>query len=257
MLYHRGPTTRNQSPMAEFARLPHRMPPQPADSGFGGLACRIEGEAAPYLAVALEPGQEIAFDPQALLWREPSVMLGRTPGSHVVMARGPGSIGFARALGGMMFPIPLPPAAVVQIAQGQVLLTHGVAQAQERSTGLGDRLSGNAGFAIDRFTAADTGGVVWVQARGDVFERGLIEGEMFDIRPEAFLCKDSAVVMESLYPLQGSGSGFELSCLRFTGPGRVAFQTMPRAEESGGTVQAEPSQRTGGLRAALLGRKAG
>lgn len=238
--------------MPDFSRLPHRMPQPATDNDFASLATRIVGQASPYLAVDLEPGQEIAFDPHALLWREPSVMLGRTPVAHLVMARGPGRAGFARRLGGMIFPIPLEPGGAVHLAYGQMLLVCGATQADERIQGLGDRLTGSAGFVLTRFTARVETAVVWVQARGEVFERGLHPGEMFDIHPAAFLCKDASVVMENVFPIEQSGTGFDLACLRFTGPGRVAFQTVPEAQAT--IALADPQAKQAGLRS-LLGRR--
>lgn len=225
------------------------MPPQPAESTFAGLASCIAGGDAPYLAIDLMPSQMVAFDPGLLLWREPTVTLGRSQAGEGLVARGPGRVGFSRGTGGRIFPVPLEAGASVQLARGHALLHAGASLSRERSQGLGDRLAGNTGVTLDRFTAGAEPGVVWVQAEGEVFERGLMEGEQLDLQPGALLCKDPAVGLESVFPLQGAGAGFELACLRCTGPGRIAFQT---GAHSGAGMEAEAPR--GGLRG-LLGRR--
>ncbi len=214
--------------MADFSRLPTRMPPQPQDSDVAGLACRIESGATPCLAVDLEPGQTVIGTAAALLWREPSVTVGRGEADSITL-RGPGRAAFARFAGGTLFPVPLAPDAVVQIAGDHMLLAFGSTVVAERVKGLGDRLTGGDGFRVDRVTAGAQGGVVWVQGTGDVFERSLIEGEMMDLRASGFLCKDPGVQIENVFPLQGARSDLDLALLRCTGPGRIALQIAPVA----------------------------
>jgi uncharacterized protein (AIM24 family) len=204
------------------------MPQQPPDSALAGLACHIEDGATPYLAVDLEPGQTISGVAAALLWREPSVVIERGEGDTITL-RGPGRVAFSRFVGGTLFPVPLEPDGAVQIAGDHMLLWFGTTVVAERIKGLGDRLTGGEGFRVDRVTAGGAGGVVWVQGAGDVFERGLIEGEMMDLRSSSFLCKDPAVRIENVFPLQGARSDLDLALLRCTGPGRIALQIAPVA----------------------------
>jgi uncharacterized protein (AIM24 family) len=232
--------------MADFARLPQPMPELDADAAFAGLAFRVEGGSTPYLAIDLEPGQAVLFEAASLLWKEPSVVLTRTATENAVSAAGPGRMGFACGLGGRIFPIPLAPGAAVQVRHGHALLCAGAALARERLQGLGDRLTGSAGFLVDRFTAGAEGGVVWVQARGEVFERGLMQGEMIDLHHGAFLCKDPEVALESLIQTNDPGARFELPCLRLTGAGRVAFDSI--AGFAPMTPQPEAAPRPQGLR---------
>ncbi len=241
--------------MADFARLPHPLPSQPAESLWAGIACRIAGGA---LAAELDPGQSILFNPQALLWKEPSIVLQQDAGG-AMLAFGPGRIGFSHGVAGAIFPIPLSAGEAVQIRSGQFLFAAGAMLARETLQGLGDRLAGGAGSAADRFTASVEGGVVWVQAHGEVFERGLIEGEPFDVQPRAWLCKDPGVGLEAIYPTDDPGARFEIACLRLTGPGRIALQTQALPVAAIETARlAEPSRP--GLRAvagSLLGRLQG
>lgn len=214
--------------MADFTRLPQMMPQQPAESVLAGLACRVLGERAPWLAVDLEPGQAILFHPQAMLWKETSVLLYQYSDT-LVQAEGPGRMGFGPAhpgaSSGLIFAIPLAGGDVVQIQAAQYLLACNAMPEREQVQALGERLSGRPGFELDRFTAGAGGGVVWVQAHGDVFERGLLPGEPLDIRHDAWLCKDASVDLQTLHPTDDPTARHELHCLRLSGPGRVALQT--------------------------------
>ena len=223
------------------------MPEPSAESAVGGLACRVEAGETPCLVVGLEPGQSVVAYPAAVLWREPSVAISRGEGETVVL-RGPGRAALARHSGGTVFAMPLAAGDVVQLAGAQMLVAFGAAVSAERVKGLGDRLTGGDGFRLDRVTAGGQGGVVWVHAAGCVFERGLIDGEMFDVRVAGFLCKDSGVGLEHVFPLQGAGTEFDLVMLRCTGPGRIALQT-------GQIVPPQAAAAAPPARRGLLGRR--
>ncbi len=223
--------------MADFAKLPSAVPPQVADSDLAGLACRVIDGMTPCLAVGLEPGQSVLAVMSVLLWRDPGVMVERGEG-ELILLRGPGRAAFAQACGGTIFPVPLAPGAAVQIAGAHMLIALGAAVGQERIKGLGDRLTGGEGFSVDRVTAGPLGGVVWVQGSGSVFERGLIEGESIDLRGGAFLCKDTGVRIENVFPLQDARGDLDLALLRCTGPGRVALQTGPAVRLASSTAAA-------------------
>jgi uncharacterized protein (AIM24 family) len=60
----------------------------------------------------------------------------------------------------------------------------------------GDSVQVQAGQFL--LCAGARGAVVWVQARGGVLERGLKEGESFDILQSAFLCKDLSVALQTV-----------------------------------------------------------
>jgi uncharacterized protein (AIM24 family) len=232
--------------MADFTRLPQIMPQQPAESSVAGLACRILGERSPSLAVDLEPGQSILFHPDAMLWKEASILLHQHSDT-LVQADGPGRMGFGPAhhgcVPGMIFPVPLASGDVVQVQSAQYLLAYNAMPEREQIQALGERLSGRSGFELDRFTAGPEGGVVWVQAHGDVFERGLLAGEPIDIQHEAWLCKDASVDLQTLHPTDDPNARHQLHCLRLSGPGRVAFQTgRAHAAPPTAASPAEPAQ---------------
>jgi uncharacterized protein (AIM24 family) len=98
-----------------------------------------------------------------------------------------------------------------------------------------------------------------------VFERALRPGELFDIQPHAFLCKDSTVVMETVYPIAQDSTGFDFAILRFTGPGRVAFQSAPEGKayaaiQTATEIGRQDAARSGprrGVAGALFGRRQG
>jgi uncharacterized protein (AIM24 family) len=230
--------------MANFTRLPQIMPEQPAESRVAGLACRILGDRSPSLAVDLEPGQSILFHPAAMLWKEASILLHQHSDT-LIQADGPGRIGFGPAhrgsVPGMIFPIPLAAGDVVQIQSAHYLLAYNAMPEREQIQALGERLAGRAGFELDRFTAGPEGGVVWVQAHGDVFERGLLPGEPLDIQHEAWLCKDASVELQTIHPSDDPNARHQLHCLRLSGPGRIAFQTG-RGQAAAPLAAASPAE---------------
>ncbi len=234
--------------------MPHALPPQAGEQRLGGLACRIVGHLAPHLVVALDARQRVLVDPQALLWKEPALTL--SVWDAMLAVQGPGHFGVSRGAGGAVFPVPMLAGEIVQVRRGRFLVSLGAARMQDVVQGLGDRLSGTAGLMVDRFTAGPDGAVLWVQAQGDMFERGLIDGEVLDLSHAAFLCKDAGVAIESVAATNDSASRFELPCLRLTGPGRVAFQT---ATETVALVAAapdtrRPAQSGRGVAGSFLGR---
>jgi uncharacterized protein (AIM24 family) len=245
--------------MADFARMPHPLPPQAAEQRPGGLACRVAGDRSPHLAVALGAGQRVLIDPQALLWKEPALLLVMVNG--LLAMQGPGHFGVARGEGGAVFPIPLLDGEIVQVRHGRFLVSSGASRTQDMVQGLGDRLSGASGLMLDRFTAGSDGAVLWVQAEGDMFERELIDGEVLDLSHAAFLCKDAAVAIESVAATHDAAARVELPCLRLTGPGRVAFQTafrhaVPAAAPAAAELR-KPQHGLRGVAGSLLGRGQG
>jgi uncharacterized protein (AIM24 family) len=242
--------------MTDFARLPHRLPPQPEVSRLGGLACRIEDGAWPALSVVLQVGQSALVNPQAVLWKEPSVWL-LDEAAGVVRADGPGRLGFARNGGGEIFPVPLMAGESVEVAAGCFLAACGVRFSRQMFSDLGARLAQGAELAMDRFTADHETAVVWVQAQGAVLERGLTEGEPFDLRPGALLCKDASVDVQAIPSDDTTGGVADLAWLRVTGPGRVAFQTMlPPVREPDGQMP-RPAIGLRGVAGTWLGRVQG
>lgn len=78
---------------------------------------------------------------------------------------------------------------------------------------------------VDTFWTTAAPGMVWLHGFGDVFEVTLAPGETFDVFHRRWLYKDASVAIErklQVFPLLLS----RLYFFRFTGPGRVGFQSM-------------------------------
>ncbi len=207
--------------MPVFDRLPQPLPVLLDISMLGGVACTLIGDRGRSLAATLDPGQAISINPQALLWKDEAAKLFAEP-NGVVIAQGPGRIGFSLGLEGRVFPLPLYRNETIQVQSGRFLFSVGAERRTVQMRGLADRLAGSTGATLDSFRASAEGAVVWVQGAGEVLERSLAAGEALDVRVGAFLTKDDSVAMEAI--LAGD-EGFSWPCARLTGPGRVSMQT--------------------------------
>jgi len=98
-----------------------------------------------------------------------------------------------------------------------------------------------AGWHIDRFTAAEKPGVVFVQCGGNAFVRDLAEGEQILVKPPALLFKDPAVGIHMHVEFPAAGMklwrtwGNRYLWLRVSGPGRVGLQSSYDRLEDPGT----------------------
>jgi uncharacterized protein (AIM24 family) len=212
--------------MSAFNRLPQSLPDLPESLTFAGVTCLLVGDGQRSLAIVLEPGQAISINPLALLWKDEAARLFGEP-NGAVLVQGPGRVGLALGLAGSIFPLPLHRDETIQVQSGRFLFSAGIERRANVVRGLADRLAGSSGATLDTFRAGPEGGVVWVQGGGSVLERNLAEGEVLDIRSDAFLAKDSSVSLDALL---AAGEGFSWPCLRLTGPGRLALQIAPAHE---------------------------
>ena len=95
--------------------------------------------------------------------------------------------------------------------------------------GIANMLFGGSGFFVDRFTATNSEGVVWLHGYGNVFEKVLGPGEQIDVEPGGWIYRDESVRMDiQMYGLKTGmfGGAGALAFNRFTGPGRVGIQSM-------------------------------
>ncbi|HWE83204.1 MAG TPA: AIM24 family protein, partial [Gaiellaceae bacterium] len=125
----------------------------------------------------------------------------------------------------------------------------------ERVQGVRNMLLGGSGFFIDNFRAANGDAIVWVHGHGNVFEVTLDQGEQLDVEAGGWLYKDTTVRMEAVgMGLKTGllGGGGKLTWNRFTGPGRLAIQTMFVAPLEGVEGQAGAAAE-GGVVGAVLG----
>ena len=222
--------------MPSFDRLPQSLPELPDSFSLAGVLVALIGDRGRSLAVTLEPGQAIAINPLALLWKDEAARLIGDPNGSV-LAQGPGRIGLALAVEGRAFPMPLYRDEMIQVQAGRFLFSAGAERRVTMMRGLADRLSGSTGANLESFRAGAEGAVVWVQGAGEVLERNLSEGEALDIRADAFLAKDDSVAMDAV--LAGD-DGFSWPCVRLTGPGRVAMQISVAAQHAVSAGENDP-----------------
>jgi uncharacterized protein (AIM24 family) len=220
--------------------LPNLIPTKAKAQTFGDVAYHFGADAAPVLTVDVTR-TGVFFEQHNLLWKHPAVEVtvrppngGYRPGAQVFMAeaRGPGMIAFSGDSLGRVVPIHMHPGRQIEVRAHQFLAaTVGVEHGQVHVKGPPDLLHGGKGFAIDRFEARQSDGVLWIYAYGQVFEKDLAEGESIDIEPHAWLYKDTSMRMESIVQrfTTGAFNGHaNMVVNRFTGPGRVAVQSISR-----------------------------
>jgi uncharacterized protein (AIM24 family) len=90
-------------------------------------------------------------------------------------------------------------------------------------------LLGGSGLFIDTFAAKGGDAIVWVSGQGNVFEIELQAGEQIDVEAGGWLYKDTTVKLESVSLGLKTGmfaGDHKMTFNRFTGPGRLAIQTL-------------------------------
>jgi uncharacterized protein (AIM24 family) len=238
------------------------------DETFAGVTYHIRGQLVPELQIELS-GEPVMFEHHVMLWKEPGVQieLRKLPGGikrkiagldfFVTRATGPGRIAFSRDSAGQVIPIHIPHGQELNVREHQfIAATDAVDYSYERVQGVRNMLLGGSGLFIDKFHAAKGDAIVWVHGHGNVFEVTLDPGEQIDVEAGGWLYKDTTVKMEAVgmgLKTGLMGGGGKLTWNRFTGPGRLAIQTMFIAPlegvESGqGTAAVE-----GGAIGAVLG----
>src|SRR5260221_10029765 len=145
-------------------------------------------------------------------------------------ATGQGQIAFSRDGVGQIVPMHLQPGQSIEVREHQFLAaTDNVAYTFTRVKGIANMLFGSTGFFIDRFTAEQYEGVIFLHGYGNIFEVVLGPSEAIDVEPGGWLYKDASVRME--IKVMGLGSGIfagsgNLVFNRFYGPGRLGIQSM-------------------------------
>jgi uncharacterized protein (AIM24 family) len=188
----------------------------------------------------------------------------------MLQAVGPGTISFSHDTAGETLALPVQPGAAVDVREHQLVAatlgvgydwfdsgvwftTSGNSNAgQSGDAGLlrmGLELTGTdagsrererteeiewhypAGRHIDRFTAGDNPGAVFVRCGGNAFVRDLAEDEQILVKPPAFLFKDPTVGLQLHVEFPAAGVklwrtwGNRYLWLRVIGPGRVGLQS--------------------------------
>lgn len=218
------------------------------DEKYAGLIYHIQGELVPVLQV--EMGQMgIYFEHHVLLWKDPSVNIGiktmkgafkrMISGMPIFMteAGGPGRIAFSRDGPGHIMALHLQAGQSVDVREHQFLAaSSNVDFTFRRVQGVANMLFSGTGFFIDTFSTQHQEGIVWLHGYGNIFEITLAPGEQIDIEPGGWIYKDPTVNMET--KIQKLSTGFFASAgqmvwNRFTGPGRLALQSMYMPLEGG------------------------
>jgi uncharacterized protein (AIM24 family) len=191
----------------------------------------------------------VYFEHHILLWKDPAVQVALRPmkgafkrilaGMPFMLtgAKGPGRIAFSRDGTGQVFGLHLKPGVAVDVREHQWLAaTDTIEYSFSRVRGAANMLFSGTGFFIDTFSCPEREGILWLHGFGNVFELTLGPGESIDIEPGGWIYKDQTVQMQTMLQRLSTGlfaSAGQICWNRFTGPGKIALQTMYLHMESG------------------------
>jgi uncharacterized protein (AIM24 family) len=249
--------------------LPEPIQATVCDETFAGVTYHIRGALVPELQVEVG-GASVMFEHHVLLWKQTgvNVELKKLPGGvkrkiaglefFVTRTAGAGRIAFSRDSPGQCVPLHLRQGEGLDVREHQfVAATDNLDYSFERIQGVQSMLLGGSGFFMDKFRATNGDALVWLHGHGNVFVVSLDEGEQLDVEPGAWLYKDPTVKLEAVtMGLKSSifGGGGKLTWNRFTGPGRLAIQTMFISPQEGvESNSAGTAAATGGVAGALVG----
>lgn len=228
--------------------VPKQLATNTLNETFGGVTYHIEGELVPVLHLELG-SVGIYFEHHILLWKDPAVQVELKPmkgalkrmlaGMPVFMtgARGPGRIAFSRDGVGHVFGLHLTPGTAVDVREHQFLAaTNSIDFTFTRVKGAANMLLGGTGFFIDTFSCPAQEGILWLHGYGNVFEVTLGAGEQIDIEPGGWIYKERTVQMDTIFQRLTTGifgGAGQIFWNRFTGPGKIALQSMYLHAETG------------------------
>jgi uncharacterized protein (AIM24 family) len=247
--------------------LPEPIAATVHDETFAGVTYHVRGALVPELQIEVG-GANVMFEDHVLLWKETGVdvELKKLPGGikrkiagldfFVTRTRGAGRIAFSRDSPGQCIPLHLRHGEGVDVREHQfVAATDNLDYSFERVKGVQSMLLGGSGFFVDKFRATEGDALVWLHGHGNVFLVELGPGEQLDVEAGAWLYKDPTVQLEAVTMGLKSGmfgGGGKLTWNRFTGPGRLAIQTMFIAPAEAVETNAGAAA-TGGVAGALVG----
>jgi uncharacterized protein (AIM24 family) len=222
-------------------RMPDQIPPSARDESFAGVSYHVRGELVPQLQIEISD-QQVMFEHHVLLWKTTplEIELRKLPGGikrkiagldfFITKTKGKGTIAFSRDSPGQMVPLHLSQGQELHVREHQfVAATDNLDYTFERVKGVRNMLFGGSGIFIDKFSAMHGDALVWLHGHGNVFLAELGPGEQLDVEAGAWLYKDPTVTLEAItlgLKMGMFGGGGKLTWNRFTGPGRLALQTM-------------------------------
>jgi uncharacterized protein (AIM24 family) len=231
-----------------------------------GVTYHIRGELVPELQVEIGE-RAVFFEHHVLLWKQTGldIELKKLPGAikrkiaglefFVTRTSGAGRIAFSRDSPGQCVPLHLAQGDGLDVREHQfIAATDNLDYDFERIKGVQNMLLGGSGFFMDKFRATDGDAIVWLHGHGNVFLVELAAGEQLDVEAGSWLYKDPSVKLEAVTMGLKTGlfsGGGKLTWNRFTGPGRLAIQTLFIAplEAVGSTAEAAGA---GGIAGALI-----
>ncbi len=220
---------------------PVLLPGSAQDETFAGVTYHLDGELVPVLTVELTPEHAVYFEHHILLWKDLEVKIGikkmkgvlkrMIAGMQIFIteAKGRGQIAFSRDGAGHILALHIRQGQEVHVREHQFLAaTQNIDYTFERVRGVSNMLFGGTGFFIDKFHGSQGDGILWLHGYGNVFEKVLAPNEQIDVEPGGWLYKDSTVTMDSNIQKFSVGifAGMNIIMNRFTGPGRIAIQSM-------------------------------
>jgi uncharacterized protein (AIM24 family) len=251
-------------------QIPEPLPTSVHDESFAGVTYHVRGELVPELLIEVG-NASVMFEHHVLLWKQTSVdvELRKLSGAikrkiagldfFVTKTSGSGNIAFSRDTPGQCVPIHLSRGEAVDVREHQFLAaTDNVDYGFERVKGVRNMLAGGSGIFIDKFKADKGDVIVWLHGNGNVFTVQLDAGEQLDVEAGSWLFKDPSVSLEAVtmgLKTGMFGGGHKLTWNRFTGPGRLAIQTMfispYEAEQVTGGATGDAA--AGGVAGAIVG----
>lgn len=203
-----------------------------------GTRVKVTGELVPIVEVELQGGQKVYFEHHTILAKDPSVnvtakVMASGMGKRliaglpliVVEGAGPGRLELSRDGVGEVIVLEIDGHELDVPEHRFLFATSGVDYGYTRVKGFANVFGSGTGFFMDRFTGK---GILALHGYGNVVERTLSAGESIDLEPSAWLYKDSLVSMDTFVTRISTGlfGATSLWMTRFTGPGRLAYQSL-------------------------------
>ncbi|HEX2017236.1 MAG TPA: AIM24 family protein [Solirubrobacteraceae bacterium] len=248
-------------------QIPEPIPTQVHDESFAGVTYHIRGELVPELQVNVGE-RAVMFEHHVLLWKETAlnVELKKLPGGikrkiagldfFITRTSGSGRVAFSRDSPGQCIPLHLSQGEELHVREHQfIAATDNLDYTYERLKGVRNMMFGGSGIFMDKFRATEGDALVWLHGHGNVFLVNLAAGEQIDVEAGSWLFKDPTVNLEAVTMGLKTGmfaGGGKLTWNRFTGPGRLAIQTLFISPAEAGAEGVGGAAVKGGIAGAMI-----